>query len=191
MKGLEEITDIIDLYAGVEKEYLKQDESPRVEKFKEKLENLYFEILDFLASAACHFDRNTLERMARNIPKIDGWEDRLQRIRELDTGSTGCREFAYAIDSQYQREGMKTLKELLNEQSRTTNELLKAFNNQFDKNSRIISWVSNIDAESDHQRVRGKLGSQYQNSGQWLQSRYSGWMESADKPTFWLYGSGS
>lgn len=188
---MEEITDIIDLYAGVEKEYLKLDESPRVKKFKEKLENLYFEMLDFLASAACHFDRNTLERMARSIPKIDGWEDRLQRVRELDTGSTGCRKFADAIDSEYQREGMKTMKELLDEQTKTTNELLKSFNNQFDENSKIISWVSNVDVERDHQRVREKLGSQYQNSGQWLQPWYSRWTESADTPTFWLYGSGS
>jgi hypothetical protein len=77
LKGLDEITDIIDLYVGVEKEYLKLDESPRVKKFAEKLENLYIEILDYLASAACHFDRNTLERMVRNIPKIGGWKDRL------------------------------------------------------------------------------------------------------------------
>ena len=185
---MEEITDFIDLYAVVEKEYLKRDESTLIKKFKQKLENLYFEILDFLASAACHFDHNTLTRMLRNIPKIDDWEGRLRRVRELDTG---CRKFATTIDSEYQRIGMKTMKDLLVEQTDTTNELLRAFRLQFNENTKIISWVSNVNAESDHDRVRKKLGSQYQNSGQWLRSWYSRWTESADKPTFWLYGSGS
>jgi hypothetical protein len=102
-----------------------------------------------------------------------------------------CRKFADTIDSEYQRTGIKTMKELLEEQTKTINELLKAFNNQFDENSKIISWVSNADIESDHRRTREKLGSQYQNSGQWLQPLYSRWTESAGKPTFWLYGSGS
>jgi hypothetical protein len=188
LKGLEDITDFIDLYEGVEKEYLKRDESTLIIKFKQKLEDLYLEILDFLASAACHFDQNTVKRMLRNIPKIDDWEGRLRTLADLDTG---CRKFATKIDSEYHRSGMKTMKDLLDEQTNTTDELLRVFRLQFNENKNIILWVSEDDVDSDHGWVREKLGSQYQNSGQWLRSWYSRWTESADKPTFWLYGSGS
>lgn len=57
--------------------------------------------------------------------------------------------------------------------------------------ARIISWVSKIDVESDHNQVRTLLGSRYENSGQWFQQIYDEWITSLDKPVFWLAGSGS
>lgn len=56
---------------------------------------------------------------------------------------------------------------------------------------RIVSWVSEIDVESDHNQVRTLLGSRYEGSGQWFRQIYDGWMTSLDKPVFWIAGSGS
>lgn len=55
----------------------------------------------------------------------------------------------------------------------------------------IVLWVSKINVESDHNRVRTQLGSRYENSGQWFRQSYDEWITSLDKPVFWLAGSGS
>jgi hypothetical protein len=189
LEGLEKITDLIDLYAGVEDEYLGRDEfSPLQTKFAEKLEILYFEILEYLAKAACHFDRDTVQRMLRNIPKIDDWDGQVQKIMSSDEA---CRRFANKFDSQDQRMGTKTIKILLEEQGRKTTELLQEFGRRYDQNAEVISWVSPVEARNGHDQVREKLGSHYQNSGQWLRPKYEKWIASPDKPTFWLCGSGS
>jgi hypothetical protein len=187
LKGLEEITDIIDLYTSIENVYLKPDESEFMKNFIGKLEKLYFNILYFLAKAARYFDLNTAQRMTRNTLKIDGWDTRLQEIKSLDEK---CRKFASASHSQEQRTGMKTIKELVQQQLLATEGLLQAFKLQSDQSRKIILWVSNVDVESDHDRVREKLGSQYRNTGEWLRSRYIEWIASTDKPNLWLCGSG-
>lgn len=58
-------TNIIGLYAGVGKENVRLDNGPRAMNFTQKLKSFYLEILDFLASAACHFDYSMLEITAR------------------------------------------------------------------------------------------------------------------------------
>jgi len=181
LEGLEKITDLIDLYAGVEGEYLGQDESTLQTKFAEKLEIFYLEILEYLARAACHFDRDTVQRMLRNIPKIDDWDGQVQKITSSDEA---CRKIANRLDS-------KKMKILLEEQVRKTNELRQEFSRRFNRDQEVISWVSPVVVESDHDQVRQKLGSHYQNSGQWLRPKYDKWLASPDKPTFWLCGSGS
>ncbi|OCK92933.1 uncharacterized protein K441DRAFT_613561 [Cenococcum geophilum 1.58] len=186
LKGLEEITDLIGLYTKIENVYLKQDGGIFMRNFIEKLEHLYFEILLFLAIAARYFDLNTIERIARNIPRIDDWDSQLQAIR---TSDKTFRKFANEFRSQEQRTGMETIKDLVEQQLRATNDLLQEFKLQSDQSRNIISWVSNVDVEADHNRVREKLGSQYQNSGQWLRSWYDEWIASTDKPNFWLCGS--
>lgn len=59
------------------------------------------------------------------------------------------------------------------------------------ESNRIVSWVSKVDVESEHNQVRTLLGSRYESSGQWFRPIYDGWITSLDKPVFWLAGSGS
>jgi hypothetical protein len=187
LKGLELVADLVDLYSEVENIYLRQNESRLTKKFSEKLENLYFEILDFLARAACSFNLSTIKRLANGILKKEDWGEKLKSIKEADED---CRAFANAYHQQEQRTGILTITDLIQHQEASTRELLRKFNLQFGENEKIISWVSNIDVESVHALFRARLGSQYQNSGQWLRPRYRAWMESSEKPTFWICGSG-
>ncbi len=55
---------------------------------------------------------------------------------------------------------------------------------------KIISWVSKVDIEDDHNLVRRTLGSLYTGSGQWLRPRFDEWLASSEKQVFWLAGSG-
>jgi hypothetical protein len=187
LKGLDLITDLVDLYKAVENISLRQDESRFMKKFTEKLENLYFEILHFLAKAARYFDLDTAQRLARNIPKIDDWDNELNKIKSSDEA---CQKFVNEFHWQEQRTDMKVITNLMQQQACATKKLLKEFSLQSDQSREIILWVSNVDVESDHSRVRRTLGAHYQNSGQWLRSRYRSWIASTGKPTFWLCGSG-
>jgi len=175
------------LYSGVENIYLRQDENPLTRKFSKKLEDLYFEILDFLARAACSFDESTAKRLAKEIIKREDWAEKLDIIKAADED---CQKFSTAFHQQDQGAGIRTLTELMRKHQDAAQELLDKFNLQFNENRQIISWVSSIDVDSAHSRVRAKLGSRYQNSGQWLRPRYSAWTESPDQPTFWICGSG-
>ena len=175
------------MYSGVESIYLRQDESPLIKKFSKKLEDLYFEILDFLARAACSFDESTAKRLAKEIIKREDWAEKLDIIKAADED---CQKFSTAFHQQDQGAGIRTLTDLMHKQQESTQELLRKFNRQFNDNQQVVSWVSSIDVDSAHGRVRAKLGSQYKNSGQWLRPRYSAWKKSPDQPTFWMCGSG-
>lgn len=59
------------------------------------------------------------------------------------------------------------------------------------ESKKIVSWVSEIDVERDHNQVRTVLGSRYENSGQWFRQSYDEWITSLDKSVFWLAGPGS
>lgn len=59
-----------------------------------------------------------------------------------------------------------------------------------EQNKRIVSWISEVNVEKDHNQVRSTLGLRYRKSGQWLLPRYEVWNESSEKRVFWLAGSG-
>ncbi|PQE06277.1 ankyrin repeat protein [Rutstroemia sp. NJR-2017a BBW] len=187
LEGIALVADLVDLYSEVENIYLQQNESNLAKKFSEKLEHLYFEILDFLARAACSFNLSTTKRFANEVLKKEEWGEKLKSIKKADED---CREFANQYYQQEQRTGVLTITDLLRRQQDSIQELLRKINRQFGENEKIISWVSKIDVESAHGQVREKLGSQYQNTGQWLRPRYQAWLESSKKPTFWICGSG-
>lgn len=58
------------------------------------------------------------------------------------------------------------------------------------RNKEIMSWISKIDVENDHNQQRATLGSQYKDSGQWFQPYYDEFLASSDTSVYWLAGSG-
>lgn len=180
------MTDIISLYTGVDN-YLWGDMSHVKTNFAKKLEDLYLHVLEFLIKAACYFELSTTKRLVRNIPKLDDWDSQLRRIRAIDEG---CQRLAATCAFEDHRQGLSNLADILEQQRTYIQELAQSLKNQFNDNLAVTKWVSDIDVEGDHSLVRQKLGSQYADSGQWLQPRYQRWMELAEKPTFWLCGSG-
>jgi hypothetical protein len=151
-----------------------------------KLEYLYFEILDFLARAACSLNSSTAKRLGHEALKRDDWGEKLKSIRKADED---CQPFVNEYYNQEQRNGNSVLTDLLKQQQDSVQKLLEKVNEKLGENEKIISWVSEINVESAHSQVRAKLGSQYQNTGQWLRPYYRAWLDS-EKSTFWLRGSG-
>jgi hypothetical protein len=184
---MQSVADLVDLYSDVERIYLQEHESKLAKKFSEKLEHLYFEILDFLARAACAFSLSTIKRLANEVLKREDWAEKLESIKKADED---CRKFADRYHDQQQRKGVLAITDLLRNQQDSIQLLLRYAKLLLGENEKIISWVSEIDVESAHGQVREKLGSRYQNSGRWLRSHYQTWLESSEKPTFWICGSG-
>jgi hypothetical protein len=143
-------------------------------------------VLDFLAKAACYFDLNTVQRLIRNVPRLDDWASQLRRIKEIDEV---CQRLAARSAFEDQREGAKTLANILEQQRTSIQELAQILKVQFDNNTKVVKWISKIEVESDHSLIRQKLGTNYAESGQWLRPRYQSWMDPSSKPTFWLCGS--
>lgn len=101
-----------------------------MKKFTERLENLYFEILHFLAKAARYFDLDTAQRLARNIPKIDDWDSELNKIK---SSNEACRDFVREMHWQEQRTGMEVITNLMLQQACATQKLLEEFSLQSDQ----------------------------------------------------------
>lgn len=57
-------------------------------------------------------------------------------------------------------------------------------------NEKILSWISKIKVEGDHNQTRAALGQRYEDSGQWFRSTYDDWVTSLERQIFWLAGSG-
>jgi hypothetical protein len=184
---LDTIADLVDLYSEVEKLYPNAGESRLAKRFAEKLEELYFQILDFQARAACSFDKNTATRILINTLKIEDWGGKLEVVQEADRK---CRAFANEYHWFEQKTGMEVINDLVQKQAETMKQVLSEIKTQSDRNKKVILWVSNVDVEAEHDRIRGKLGNRYRNSGQWLRSRYQAWLASSDTHALWLYGSG-
>jgi hypothetical protein len=210
LEGLGEATDLIHLYKGVDEEYFKrgseqpQDDdtarpdstTPRMldesgEKtlrgaLEVKLEHLHYEILYFLATIACYFDRGTLARVAGNTVKWYDWEARLPKLSEAHKA---CWRLMERVDSQDQRKVNKSLEESMEELKSTTKALLDSFTSQSRESEKVLSRVSGINVDHVHSNMRKQLGYHYRDSGQWLRTQFKRWSAS-ETQIFWLCGSG-
>jgi hypothetical protein len=165
---------------------LKEDENTLGSNFAEKLEDLYYEILRFLADVTGYFGRSTAKRIIGNLSKSGDWDGRRQTIQFAHQSRWI---FLQRIDSQDHQTGINSIKGLMEEQNREIKKLLDDFHVRFHQSEELILRVSKVNVESVHDQLREKLGCCYWNFGQWLRKEYDKWIAS-DIRAFWLCGSG-
>jgi hypothetical protein len=188
-EGLERITFYVDLYSRVDEESLRESENDhestdghnRVENLlRNKLENLYCEILNFLARAVRYFHRNTLLKSGSNLLKVDDWS---KLTTKVDSLKDDCKSLMDEFNSQKQQEGMKRIEDMIQKQA------------DQQENKEILKWLSSDDAQAEHDEVRrklqDKLGKGFESSGEGLRNEYDRWIQSSEKATLWLCGSGT
>jgi len=186
--GLEEITYIVPRYTTVEKLYLSADNRLQNEEFEAAILRLYCKILAFEASAAYYLSRRTLSVIARNILKVDVWENQLPEIRMCDTE---CAKYDHVLSSNMLSDGMKSLTDILDKQSQEIIKKLRSVFQEGNDNEKIMVWISRVDVGEQHALVRNeKLGSIHWKSGQWLlqSSVFEKW-EKNSRGQFWLQGT--
>jgi hypothetical protein len=169
------IAELTRLYTAVENTYIpKWDSMPT--DLERAMINLYAKILEFQIKAAKYYGMSTLERTARNTVKRDNWDNLHKQIDELDGI---CKEQMRIADA----ESIHAIYDIVEK-------VEKQLTDQEKKKEEVLSWVSNIQVENDHQTVRNKkLGSRYWDSGQWLleHDEYKKW-KVARSEVFWLQG---
>ena len=82
--GVEEVTSIVSRYKHVEVICSNRIDTRFKLEFEEPLIAMYKSILKFQVSAACYYQRPSMVRFLRSIPKLDDVEDILSELRRCD-----------------------------------------------------------------------------------------------------------
>jgi len=185
--GLDDVTNIIARYDAIEKWYFS--ETMRQSKdFEDSILRLYCKILEFEATAACYFARNTIVLTLRNMIKLDDWERLLAAIDKCDKE---CKDFAEVLSSQMLIQGMNNVTAVLEKWEKEIKDKLDEYGRMEDRNGKIMAWISNVSVGEQHAVVRNKkLGSSYWSSGQWLlrSKSFAKWKKDS-AVQFWLQGA--
>jgi hypothetical protein len=113
LNGLAEISTLIPRQAVVEDLYLNRVEHYLKATYHKSLTDLYTKILEFQATAACNYNRNTLLRGLRSTLQLDDWSKLLQEVKTKDVA---CNELMHVFDSMDQKSGTLLLHETLRQQ---------------------------------------------------------------------------
>jgi hypothetical protein len=144
--------------------------------------DLYSSILEYEVVAACFFQKTTLKRYGRAVPRIDDFKGLLEQIKSKESATQrALRQHKDLVDR-------KMMIEILN----YTGRILGTLEDESGKKYRMLSWLSDIKYGQDHDNAQEKLGRSYLESGQWLfQSKeYRCWQStsSRDNLLLWLRG---
>lgn len=187
MDGLEEVNSLIARYAAIENLYLQRKDLTLKAEFRASLIALYTKVLEFQATAACHFDRNTLVRTIRSTFQLDDWSVLLQDISLKDAA---CQKMTLIFDSTDLRSGALKTQEILQEHDLNLQVIMNDLELSHEYSLKALEWFSKIRYGSDHDHIRHELGMRYQDSGQWLLQRVEKWVNSEKTPPFmWLCGT--
>lgn len=156
------------------------------ESFRTLIIKLYKSVLEYQAKAACYLSRNTLARMARNLPKLDNWTHLLENICRLDVE---CREHKTVFDSAIIQSSLVSLSERFRSQEKILKMLASSRYRMERTAYEILLLISDVMVRQDHDDVRTRLGHQYWQSGRWLlgHKNYAAWRESRSA-VLWLRG---
>lgn len=156
---------MISRYMVVEKIYSERKLLPLKPEYQENLTNLYTKILEFQATATCHFHRDTVVRVVRSTLQLEDWSKLLEDVRAKDAA---CKELVVVFDSMDQRIGTRLLQETLEQQDLILQQILQKLRSDQAHNKSISRWLSTIPYKADHDQVRRNLGARYHDSGRWL-----------------------
>ena len=191
LNGLGTITEIVARYRATFDIWLseldkKQGLFDLDTGFRGILLKLYIAILEYQARAACQLNRSTLLRVVRNFPKFDDWTGLRSKITDLDTQ---CRLYHSVAASHSQLLSTQLLKDSLDRQETHLDDLVRRLDDMQNVTREVILSISDVMVGQDHEDIRGRLGSQYWNSGQWLlkHNTYETWLESPNG-LLWLRG---
>ena len=187
LEGLERINSIVARWAAIEDVYLQRKDLTLKAEFREALIALYAKVLEFQATAACHFGRNTIIRTFRSTFQLEDWSALFQDTILKDAV---CQEMTSIFNSADLRSEALRSHEILREHDMKLEAILNDLDSSCKDSETIVRWFSNIQYGSDHDRIRYELGTRYQDSGQWLLQRVKFWRNGENTPPFmWLCGT--
>ncbi|KAE8446360.1 hypothetical protein EG329_012109 [Mollisiaceae sp. DMI_Dod_QoI] len=201
LSGLEEISSVVAKYIPVENVYVQNCAvDPCAETnaaFEASILKVYSDVLLFQVHATLHFHRSTMARTLSNIAKSVDWTKLLSNIKKSDVDCVAMTSMVgmanLGSDVSNINHSLLVLRQNYNE-LQEVNQILHNIQEKWEakqtENTRIVSWVSDIQIGEDHERVRTKLGARHWDAGQWFlqNSGFKDWRNSP-RGLFWLQGS--
>ena len=190
LSDAEEIALIISRYKQVEAIYLERNGLKLQLDFEKQLVNLYKLILKHQLALAIYYQRNTMLRLLRSVPKLDDKSDLVNVIRKADKE---CQAFQQLFDSEDAALRNENISDLFNQHVKLLEKMINELQNNDAKNTAILQWISSSLFDEPHNRNRNKLkDGGYLESGQWLfqNTNFQMWNSAtANSPFFWIHGS--
>lgn len=140
LSGINEVTDLVSVYAGVEQEYNSRHKQPMHITYAKSLEDFYFRVLEFLVRAVYHFNLPAPQRSMRDMFGLGDWEAAIQKIRE---SHETCQQLATMSAIENLRRDTRTFAEVMKQSQAAIQDLMQMISFQSDDNTKIVSWVSN------------------------------------------------
>ena len=155
-------------------------------KIFDSVVKLYKSILQFQMKTASFLSKNTLLRIARNVPKSDDWTAILSTITHLDAE---CGHYQALHQSTNSTRSLGRVLQVVQDNSKRLEEILVSMDHRDQSAYRLAASLSSVNVGQDHADARNRLGSRYWNSGQWLLNRrdYIDWSKSG-AGVLWLRG---
>jgi len=141
LNGIEEVNLLVARYASIEEIYLDSEDATLMPEFREGLITLYMKILEFQATAACHFGRNTFLRSMRSTLHLEDWAKLLNEVKKKDVVCSGITKL---LDSKYQQAGQGEVMEALRQQETTLRNLQDKLRLAQQENLQALRWFSDV-----------------------------------------------
>lgn len=152
--------------------------------FRRAVLPLYRQILEYQATAAKYFGRNTMIRLGRDTLAGTRWKDALTAVQKCETDSKSSTGFLGGLQ---QQSGLAKLLDILTEQSSQLAKLSIDVSARKDEATQVLQWASHIPYYLDHYDVRTRIA---QSREQWIRndSKYAIW-RSAKSGILFLEGT--
>ncbi|KAH7109298.1 hypothetical protein B0J11DRAFT_238031 [Dendryphion nanum] len=176
IEGLKEVTLILANYSLAEKEFLL--DSATVHDYEQTVIDLYTAVIEYQASAAKYFARNTLKRFGVNAVTDQSWPDALEKVRNLERT---CQTALNALSTRLNMSHFINVEELLTQGMKLMDQISRTVASDRAQREKILEWISPINHLQDHADLRNQIGDVYLGSGQWLlqdQSEFVPWKQS-------------
>ena len=156
LDGIEDINGLVARYTALERFYLDRDDLTLQFEFQESLIALYSKVLEFQATAACFFGRNTFVRTIRSTLQLEDWTKLLKDVKIRDVA---CKEITQIFDVRDQRSDALLLKQSLENQASKMNCLVQQLHLDQHDNLKTLLWFSDVqyDTPSLHVFRRARL----------------------------------
>lgn len=198
LQGVEDVTDIIDLYESLKYTFYSKRPSELSESSKklyQKTTTLFKNILAFQAAAANFLSKRTLSRAARAVVGWDDWPNMLEAIQK---SVCICRDLQQAEA----HSDMKTFGEIIKEIRADIKYQTAIWRKERElaEEDEIMAWLLDEDVKSHLEKTLNYLKNNpleeateitqgYEAPADWFQSAIQTWLgDSAGGNVFWLHG---
>ncbi|KAJ5725594.1 uncharacterized protein N7483_006951 [Penicillium malachiteum] len=149
LAGLKTISELVRRFTEVERLYLKDEQETTSQSLERSIVNLYRQVLEYEARAACQFNRNTALQIARSIITADNWKSILDKIKMAEAD---CEKVMRLLDAKDQRSRFHSLESTIEAQNRRVEDILTDLSRWDKMQEEILAETKGIKKQAEEFR---------------------------------------